>query len=421
MLVFASALTVLAQPRTAATASDVMLASFEKVWTTVRDRHWEPEKLEKLPGGRSWQQLHDDYLAKLKSAPAQGRALLNQMLGELGQSHYAVMSGESAGDLTTVSMGDGVTGIRAALVGDAVLVMRVDSGSAAAKIGVAPGWEITRIRDFDVRRAVTAARRQSLKQPELIVNAVVSSRLMGLPGSAVSVEFADGASRPVKKEIPLGEAKGNRVRFGLMPPTLVEFESRRPAPDVGYVRFNFFLDPPGLMAKFEDAVKSCEGCRGFVIDLRGNPGGLAILAATMSGFFVDRPDVKLGNLYQRNLNLKLSVNPRLGGFPGPLAILVDGASASTSEIMAGGLQDLKRARIFGSRTAGAALPSMIERLPNGDLFQYAMANYISEGGRPLEGAGVTPDEPVTISRGELLAGKDPVLERALSWVHAQKP
>ena len=77
-----------------------------------------------------------------------------------------------------------------------------------------------------------------------------------------------------------------------------------------------------------------------------------------------------------------------------LAILVDGCSASTSEIFAGGLQDVKRARVFGTHTAGAALPSVISKLPNGDGFQYAIANYISVGGKPLEGIGVTPDDGV---------------------------
>jgi len=82
------------------------------------------------------------------------------------------------------------------------------------------------------------------------------------------------------------------------------------------------------------------------------------------------------------------------------------------------LKDLKRARIFGTRTAAAALPSAIEMLPNGDGFQYAMANYISEGGKPLEGLGVTPDVETPLSRTALLAGKDPALDAALEWIKA---
>jgi carboxyl-terminal processing protease len=84
------------------------------------------------------------------------------------------------------------------------------------------------------------------------------------------------------------------------------------------------------------------------------------------------------------------------------------------------MQDLKRARVFGMRTAGAALPSMFERLPNGDGFQYAIANYISEGGKQLEGNGVIPDETVGPSRRALLEGRDPALDRALEWIAASK-
>ena len=102
-----------------------------------------------------------------------------------------------------------------------------------------------------------------------------------------------------------------------------------------------------------------------------------------------------------------------------MAILIDGHSASTSEIFAGGLQDLGRARIFGTRSAAAALPSAIERLPNGDGFQHAIANYISEGGRVLEGNGVIPDVVVELKREDLLRGVDAVLKAALTWIETQ--
>ena len=72
------------------------------------------------------------------------------------------------------------------------------------------------------------------------------------------------------------------------------------------------------------------------------------MAMGMAGWFIAQPDQKLGTLYMRDTTLKFVVNPRLTTFSGPLAILVDGASASTSEIMAEGLKDLGRARIFGS-------------------------------------------------------------------------
>jgi carboxyl-terminal processing protease len=125
-------------------------------------------------------------------------------------------------------------------------------------------------------------------------------------------------------------------------------------------------------------------------------------------------------MFLRTAKIKFVVFPRPAPFLGRLAILVDGCSASTSEIFAGGMQDLKRARVFGMRSAGAALPSMFERLPNGDGFQYAIANYISEGGKQLEGAGVIPDETAGPTRRELLGGHDPALDRALAWIESSK-
>ena len=399
------------------------IASFEKVWKTVADRHWDPAYLNQLPGGRTWQQIHDEYRTKVENAASDrdARALISAMLGELKQSHYAVLSG-GTDDLTPRFHGDGAIGVEPLLVNEAVLIRSVKPDGPAAKAGVKPGWELVEIDGFDLRSAArrVLARERGLKEPGVVLRMLALGRLSGSPGSTVRVRFQDGAGESVEKEITRAEPAGTVAQFGFLPPQIVEFESRK-FNDTGYVRFNVFLDPANLMAKFRDAVSSCLKCRGFIIDLRGNPGGLAILAATMSGFFIEEPNAKLGTLYQRDLTLKLAVNPRVEMFRGPLAVLVDGASVSTSEIMAGGLQDLKRARIFGTKTAGAALPSMIEMLPNGDLFQYAMANYISEGGRTLEGNGVRPDVEVAITREALLAGKDPVLDAALDWIHAPTP
>ena len=121
-------------------------------------------------------------------------------------------------------------------------------------------------------------------------------------------------------------------------------------------------------------------------------------------------------MIMRQTSLKFVINPRLEPFQGRLAILVDGASASTSEILAGGMKDLHRARIFGTRTAAAALPSVIMSLPNGDGFQYAMADYVSESGARLEGIGVIPDVEVKQTREALLKGQDRVLDAAVDWI-----
>jgi carboxyl-terminal processing protease len=121
----------------------------------------------------------------------------------------------------------------------------------------------------------------------------------------------------------------------------------------------------------------------------------------------------------RDGSLHFSLNPRPEPFTKPVAVLVDELSMSTSEILAGGLKDLARARIFGTKTPGAALPSRVDVLPNGDGFQYAFANYIAVGGKPLEGLGVTPDVETPVTRAALLAGRDPAVDAAVSWIRSQ--
>jgi carboxyl-terminal processing protease len=244
---------------------------------------------------------------------------------------------------------------------------------------------------------------------------------LGAAAGTAQVEFLDGDNKRAIRTLAPAQQKGARVRFGYLSPMQLWFNSSRVGDgNIGYVAFNVFLDAQRLMTSFGESVKACEKCEGFIVDLRGNPGGIGIMAMGMAGWFISQPDRKLGTLYMRDTTLKFVVNPRLNTFAGPLAILVDGTSASTSEILAEGLKDLGRARIFGTRTAAAALPSVFERLPNGDGFQYAIANYISEGGQPLEGLGVKPDVETPLTRQALLAGKDPPLDAAVEWIESQK-
>jgi carboxyl-terminal processing protease len=174
------------------------------------------------------------------------------------------------------------------------------------------------------------------------------------------------------------------------------------------------------MPRFEAALKEFSNSPGIVLDLRGNPGGIGIMAMGIAGFFVSEEGRKLGEMKMREATLKFVIFPRPEVYAGPLGILVDSGSASTTEILAQGLQDLGRARIFGTRTAGAALPSDIVRLPNGDGFQFAEASYTSVKGKVLEGAGVTPDVEVRQTQEALAAGRDLVVEAAADWIASPK-
>ena len=118
----------------------------------------------------------------------------------------------------------------------------------------------------------------------------------------------------------------------------------------------------------------------------------------------------------RTGHTNFAVFPQPGAYTGPVAILIDGSSASTSEVFAGGMQDIGRAVVIGERSAGAALPSIFEKLPTGALFQYAIADFKTPKGVLVEGRGVVPDREVKLTRRALLEGRDTQLEAAIEQV-----
>ncbi len=392
------------------------IESFEYVWKTVRDKHWQAK-----PGGLDWQAVHDELRPAIEKADSMeaARAVMNGMLDRLHQTHFGIVPAELYSDVDSdQGKRDYTAGLDVRMVGTEALVTAVEAGSSAAAEGVQLGWQILKIDGDDIAPVIAKldARYSKSTLRELMMQRAVLSRL-DAGSEPASIEFLDGSGRHVTKKLAKGKPRGTLTQFGYLYPMHVWFDSSRiGGGNIGYVHFNIFLDPPRLMNLFAEAVQSCMKCDGFIIDLRGNPGGLGAMAMGMAGWFIDKPNQRLGTMFMRDTTLKFVVYPRATTFSGPVAMLVDGASASTSEIFAGGMKDLGRARIFGTRTAGAALPSQFEKLPNGDGFQYAIANYISEGGKPLEGLGVTPDVETPLTREALLAGKDPALDAAIVWI-----
>ena len=395
------------------------IESFEHVWSTVRDKHWDPKL-----GGLDWQGVHDELRPRLERAATmeQAREAMEDMLSRLKQTHFDIVPAAVYEEMDGGGKGEGRTGIEVRVVEGRALVVSTEPDSPAAKSGVKPGWEIERVDgkplDPGLRKIDRNFRDSTLH--DLMLEQAVLTRLAGSEGSRVKVSLREAQGRNTTIEMERARPRGAEFSFGNLPPLYFWVEARKARPDVGYIRFNLFFAPETLNKAVENAVKDCATCRGFVVDLRGNLGGIGGLAPGVAGWFLDTPGLRLGDMLLRTTKLKFVVFPRPTVFRGPLAILVDGCSASTSEIFAGGMQDLKRGRVFGVRSAGAALPSVFERLPNRDGFQYAIANYVSEGGKQLEGAGVIPDETAGPTRRDLLEGRDPALDRALAWIEGNK-
>jgi carboxyl-terminal processing protease len=209
-------------------------------------------------------------------------------------------------------------------------------------------------------------------------------------------------------------------------PTLTLRTSVRAVPTpsgrtAGLIHFNVWMAP--VDGFVQAAMDRFRGATGIIIDLRGNPGGLAMMVMGISGHFLDEP-VLLGRMRTRETELRLNANPRrvsaagkpVTPYAGPVAILVDDMTGSASECFAGGMQAIGRARVFGTRTMGQALPATFSRLPNGDMLVHAFGDFVTAAGVRLEGRGVVPDVEVPIARKPLAEGRDPALEAALRWI-----
>jgi carboxyl-terminal processing protease len=131
---------------------------------------------------------------------------------------------------------------------------------------------------------------------------------------------------------------------------------------------------------------------------------------------LESDQTSLGTMRMRAGFQNFAVFPQAGAYLGPVVVLIDEMSASTSEIFASGMQSLGRATVVGERSAGAALPSLFEKLPTGAMFQYAVGDFRTPKGALIEGRGVTPDIEVKLTREALLSGSDRQLEAAIDAI-----
>jgi carboxyl-terminal processing protease len=401
------------------------LETFDAVWTIVRDSHFD-----KAFNGVDWEAARLEFRPRAATAesPAELRAVLHSMLARLGQSHFSVLPGSAAGSVDGAS-GPASPGFDFRIVGNEILVTHVEPGSGAASAGVRTGWRLRTISGRPVDDLLNPLRETpNDRLRNLEAWRALQGRLRGQEGSELSVVFDDGSGAAVTRTMARSQQQGQPVTVGNLPTMYVQVTNeKRQTPagrPVGLIGFNVWMatvDRP-----FQLAVDEHRDASGIIVDLRGNPGGLAGMMMGIAGHFIPEPK-SLGVMKSRDNELKFTVNPRLVNangervkvYAGPVAILVDGLSASASECFTGGMQALRRVRVFGERTMGAALPSRFDKLPNGDVFIHATADFVTGDGTRLEGRGVIPDETVVLSRQELLAGRDSALDAALAWIDSQ--
>ncbi len=407
-------------------------ATFDTVWTRIRDSYHDT-----LFVRGAWTEAREQLRPEALSAATREelRSVLRELLGLIGESHFALIPGDIAEELEGSGEGAGQVagppgdpGMEVRVVEGVLAVVRVDPGTPADRAGIRPGWVLESVEGRGFEAPIQALGRlegdAAVALGRMRVAMGAAARLRGPVGTVLSVGLRDGEGSRIDRHLELVEGPGEVVRVGNLPPLVARLDHAvLPQEEgcVGLIRLGIWMAP--LARRFDEAVDELRDCRGIVVDLRGNPGGLGGMVMGASGHFLDER-VALGTMTSRAGEMRFVANPRRtdvrGGpvevFGGPLAILVDALSASTSEIFAAGMQGVGRARVFGEPTPGQALPSVVVRLPNGDLLQHAIADFTGPAGLRIEGRGVQPDERVEVTRRALLEEGDPVLAAALRWI-----
>ena len=173
--------------------------------------------------------------------------------------------------------------------------------------------------------------------------------------------------------------------------------------DIGYIRLTSFNEQtdPGLRKAFQELKQKAGGnLRGIVLDLRNNPGGLLDQAVAVSDDFIDQGEIV--STRSRHPEESQRWNAKGGDITGglPVVVLINGGSASASEIVAGALQDHHRAVIVGTRSFGKGSVQTVMPLQGNGAMRLTTARYYTPSGRSIQGLGITPDVEVQASRTE---------------------
>jgi len=403
------------------------LEVFDFVWRTVRDSHYDPKM-----NGVDWQAVRQRYEPKARAAHSDEvfYRLLNQMVSELKQSHFVVYPPQHliARQHIHGGLAEGEIGIVALLVNRQVLVTRVQEGSPAAQAGLHPGDQLLAINDRPIPDWLNELRNPwNLQFPNRPISPATErfltyylllTLLNGQAGTTVHLRYRNLADEEREIALTRQPVKDTTQPLGLLPPLPLRLESRRLNEGIGYLAFNAFL--PAVMEPVRKAIHKLRDAPALIIDLRGNIGGIGLMAGGIAGLLTDK-EIPMGVIHLREGTIPIVAYPQPGAFRGPVVILTDETTLSTAEIMAGALKESGRAVVIGRPTPGYALPSKLVQLPYGGLLQCVVADYRTPKGRRLEGIGVKPNIEVALTRNAFQHTPDPILQAAVDYLRKAFP
>jgi carboxyl-terminal processing protease len=330
--------------------------------------------------GEVFERVRADYVEEVSDQQLI-EAAINGMLSSL-DPHSSYMNAKSFGDMQVQVRGEfGGLGLEVTMDNGIVKVVSPIDDTPAAKAGLKPGDFITAIDGEPVLG--------------LSLNDAVE-HMRGPIGSPIKLSIRREGRDPFDVTLKRAVIKIQSVK------------SHLEGNDVGYIRITSFNEQAdsGVKAAMKSLKQQAgDNLKGIVLDLRNNPGGLLDQAIGVSNDFLDKGEIVSTRGRHSEDAARYDAKPGgdlTGGLP--MVVLINGGSASASEIVAGALQDHHRAVLLGTRSFGKGSVQTIIQLPGHGAMRLTTARYYTPSGRSIQAKGIEPDivvEPAKIEKLEV--------------------
>ncbi len=324
--------------------------------------------------GDVFERVRAEYVEPVNDRDAIENAIQGMLTGL--DPHSSYMNPRMYRDMQVQTRGEfGGLGIEVTQEGGYIKVISPIDETPAARAGVRPGDLITHLNGSSV---------QGLSLQEAV------EQMRGERGTSIRITIRrEGAERPIELSITRDVIRPQVVRF------------RLEGADIGYIRLTSFNEQTetGLRRAMQTLRQQAgNNLRGIVLDLRNNPGGLLDQAVQVSDDFLDQGEIV--STRARRPEDAQRWNARAGDIAQglPVVVLINSGSASASEIVAGALQDHRRAIVMGVKSFGKGSVQTVMPIPGNGAMRLTTARYYTPSGRSIQATGIEPDIEVLASR-----------------------
>ena len=331
--------------------------------------------------GEAFERIRQDAVEPVTEAKLIGAAIAGMLSGLDAHSVYISEAAFRASQ-TPSNNETGTLGLVLTIGNGQLQVISPEDGSPAARAGIRPGdiiFTIDKERAYDL----------TLGEAE--------QKLRGPAGSETTLTLRHGTEKPIDLTL-------KRETFKLQ--TII---GRIEAGNIGYVRIaGFDGETRAALAAIVQELRQKTGSKliGFILDLRNNPRGAFDVAVAVADAFIDKGDIVVVKGRKATNIKRISATPGDLAMGLPLVALVNGGTAREAELVAGALQDNRRAVLLGTRTFGESSIESLIQLPGHGAIRLTTARFMTPTGRQIQGKGLEPDLAVIPLKLEKLTQGD---------------